>query len=998
MKVKPRFLGPLVAWGALAVLFTPVGLRALQSQERVDSTELRVRQRLEALGRPPGTFPDSAALDSARVSRRGSARGGAPPLMAGDSLVSELMDALEGYDRTSYEAKRTEFLASRQELFLHADSTVRASIMRPDGLRLSADSLIYYDQTTQILQGDGEPTYTPAEGDPVDSRKLVFDTRGRIGSAFDARSKYAQGGTTWNVNGDLPLVTGSLAYGDHARFTSCNLETPHYHFEAGQLKIDNGNVLVARSVKLYFADVPVFWLPFVFQSLSGGRASGILAPRFSVNDIVRTGGNYRRRVSNVGFYWSINDYMDATTALDWFDDNYTAITGNLRYRWLRQFLDGSLSYRQFFRAEGGKEMSLDASSRWEMSERSRFDLSAQYATSTSFVRRNSFDPREVTGQIRSQGGFSRRFDWGSLNVSADRSQSLSDDRVDMSLPRIGLSLSPITLFAAPTARASWYNNVAWGGSAQFSRRSSDRPPPEEGFSFSKADIGDLNTSVTSNFTMGRFSLAQSLRLSRGTVMDVPTDSLVFFPGMVEEEGMPAFLTSLGQAALGAEEGSVTDISTTDLTWSTSINYQQTLIGTTTLTPRLSINGQMRRADTVAVAQSFVAAPTRVAFGAALKADLYGFYGGIAGFEAVRHKLTPSITYDWSPEIMPTELQQQVFGTRALQPKSVFSITLNQTWEGKRPETVGEQPEPEFLPLDTIPADSAMVADSLAMAQQLARLPQLPSAEERGLQRAPRSQIMNLLSIRTSAVRYDFVEADSVDSFLAGFQNTTLQNQISSDFLRGLSITMTHDLFEDVAVEGGDDATTERKFKPHLSQLNFGFSLNSRSTVLRWLGLGGGDESQSSAVDDSLDPALEDPFATTSVTDETTILPGRATNQAVQQARRSRGAGWNANLSYALTRPRLGGTGVSEIVNVNFRMAPTNAWEMSWSTAYDLEASQFNDHRIRLTRDLHRWQAHFDFLKTSTGNWTFRFEVSLLDNRDLHFDYEQRSDAFIPVVR
>ena len=33
-------------------------------------------------------------------------------------------------------------------------------------------------------------------------------------------------------------------------------------------------------VKLYFADVPVAWLPFFAQSLGSGRASGILTPRF----------------------------------------------------------------------------------------------------------------------------------------------------------------------------------------------------------------------------------------------------------------------------------------------------------------------------------------------------------------------------------------------------------------------------------------------------------------------------------------------------------------------------------------------------------------------------------------------------------------------------------------------------------------------------------------------------------------------------------------------
>ena len=43
-------------------------------------------------------------------------------------------------------------------------------------------------------------------------------------------------------------------------------------------------------------------------------------------------------------------------ALDWFDDNYTAITGSLRYAWRRQFLSGTGSVRQFFRADGGNEM------------------------------------------------------------------------------------------------------------------------------------------------------------------------------------------------------------------------------------------------------------------------------------------------------------------------------------------------------------------------------------------------------------------------------------------------------------------------------------------------------------------------------------------------------------------------------------------------------------------------------------------------------------------
>jgi hypothetical protein len=70
--------------------------------------------------------------------------------------------------------------------------------------------------------------------------------------------------------------------------------------------------------------------------------------------------------------------------------------------------------------------------------------------------------------------------------------------------------------------------------------------------------------------------------------------------------------------------------------------------------------------------------------------------------------------------------------------------------------------------------------------------------------------------------------------------------------------------------------------------------------------------------------------------------------------------------------------------------PTEMWQVSWRTSYDMVDHSFNDHLIRLTRDLHRWQAHFDFRQTATGNWSFRFEVALTDQEDLHFDYQQRS--------
>ena len=128
--------------------------------------------------------------------------------------------------------------------------------------------------------------------------------------------------------------------------------------------------------------------------------------------------------------------------------------------------------------------------------------------------------------------------------------------------------------------------------------------------------------------------------------------------------------------------------------------------------------------------------------------------------------------------------------------------------------------------------------------------------------------VTLLALRTSVVRYDFVEADSVGSFLAGFQTTRLSNQISSDYMRGLSVSVDHELFEDTEVEG----ELARRFAPHLSQVNFSFSLGSSSLIFRWLSALAGREV---GEDDepAEEPDIEDPFAAIGATDESSIVPG-----------------------------------------------------------------------------------------------------------------------------
>jgi hypothetical protein len=124
-------------------------------------------------------------------------------------------------------------------------------------------------------------------------------------------------------------------------------------------------------------------------------------------------------------------------------------------------------------------------------------------------------------------------------------------------------------------------------------------------------------------------------------------------------------------------------------------------------------------------------------------------------------------------------------------------------------------------------------------------------------------------------------------------------------------------------------------------------------------------------------------------DSNRVIPG-SVGEVEERPRRE---GWDAAFQYSLQRPRETAAGPGErfqTLSAEISFAPTENWTVDWRTSYDMEERRFNDHMVRLTRDLHEWEANFSFRQTVTGNWSFQFEVALRANEDLRFDFEQRS--------
>ena len=914
--------------GAVIVLLAlALGARDASAQERRPPPPDSLRAQQDSLR----ARQDSLRADSLARHGVGLPAGPSRSLPAADSIIRELLQR-EGYSATRYAADSLTFHALTQQIELRG-----AAIVEREGRILEADS-IQFAQPACVLDATGDPKLFDG-GTTVVGVAMGYDTCLRRGIVTEAITAFNQQGVTWYMRGELGIDSASTRlYAGGGNVTSSDLPVPDYHFQLGKVKWVTNNMMVARPLVLYVRDVPVMWLPFMFQDMRQGRRTGMLVPRFGLSDIVRTNEGYRRNISNIGYFVALNDYMDVQASLDWFAQTSVSINGQLRYRWLDRFMTGRIGLSRIFESgidgvPGRRTTRVNWNHQQQFDQRTRLNASVDFATSTRVIRENSVDPFLQVGQLRSTINFSKVQDWGTISIGGSRTQQISDEQITETLPNLSLTPVPISIGS----------NITW--SPQFSfvvNRLLNAPagtialPPIDGIPQEDSlflDTRTTNLSLRTPLRIGRWNLRNSFRVtdkrsnrrSVETFVD-PSDTTKTFTRIFGEDF------------------------STEIDWDTGINLPILFPATWKLQPSVGIRNKtsgpfmLRNRFT---GGEFIQQGKRLSFSAGLSPTIFGFLPGVGPISRIRHSISPQFSWSFSPS---AEVSAEFL--RALNPGNP-----NPRLKSPALHTVGLSGISQNF-------EGKFGADTTAGG----------------------GRKIKLLSLQTSGFQYDFEQAK--EEGRTGWTTQSMTNSFTSDLLRGFNLRVTHDLWDGPV---GFDSTP---FDPFLQSVAASFTINGNSMVRLVKALFGGEPLEPPGPEEMEPDSLEDEF----FTPPPSMVAGRTFQSTESIAGRGRrGRGFQASVRYNERRvrhedqlPSSPTSPVNRQVGMTMSFSPTRNWSLQWTTDYNLTTKEFGSNALRFERDMNRWRATFAFVQAPNGNFAFNFFIQLLDLSELRFNYDQRS--------
>jgi hypothetical protein len=394
----------------------------------------------------PTVRPDTAAAARQRP-RAGTALDTSLVRRTGPDSLKVAAGARKGGVETTvkYAAKDSiRFVIADKKAILYDDATVDYG-----DLNLKA-AQITVDYSRNLLTAEGAPDSTgKVQGRPVFKNGAETYQAGRINYNFKTRKGKIADAVTQQGEGYVHAEVikknqFNEIYGRNGRYTTCNLEHPHFFINASKMKVIPGQKVVTGPFNLVIGDIPtpLGFLFGYFPSPSKNRASGIIIPTYGQS---ADRGYFLR---NGGYYWAANDNIGVRFTGDFYAGNAQQIggaRGQVEMQYIKRYAyQGLLSFEyswrpaeRILRPEGATAsgvvfpQSFSPKTLWLRWNHSpiprpgggRFSASVS-AGSQSFNQQNAFEPRRfLTPAFSSNISYSKQLRNAPINYSVNLSQT-----------------------------------------------------------------------------------------------------------------------------------------------------------------------------------------------------------------------------------------------------------------------------------------------------------------------------------------------------------------------------------------------------------------------------------------------------------------------------------------------------------------------------------------------------------------------------------------------
>ena len=278
-----------------------------------------------------------------------------------------------------FQAQYIDYQIDEEKSYLYDDAYVKYDFTELNSGYISVD---WKTNSLQAFEKNNQYPSINSFGDtPTYGEQMNFDLKSKKGKIFKGSTEFNDG---YYKGKKIYKQDNDVLYINDSQFTTCNHETPHYHFHSNNMKVIPNDRIIAKPVIFKIFDLPLLYLPFaVFPNKNGDRISGWIMPSFGHRSST---GTY---IDNLGYYYVPNEYMDYKILLDIQDRRGLITNQNLRYKrkagkyWYNYYLDGSFNYdNKYYLSSNDENIS------------NLFDDNTRRFKTITWRHKQSFDPTQ----------------------------------------------------------------------------------------------------------------------------------------------------------------------------------------------------------------------------------------------------------------------------------------------------------------------------------------------------------------------------------------------------------------------------------------------------------------------------------------------------------------------------------------------------------------------------------------------------------------------------